>query len=60
MDEIAFQHEVSELVRWTKKFRRRNARRKGLDLCRMCGRLVKIGYVYCQECQMRIDGEDTP
>lgn len=52
--------EFSEYVGWERKFKRKNARRKGKDLCRLCGRLVRIGYVYCQACQRKIDGEDIP
>jgi len=56
--DIELQAEYNELERWTKKFRRKNARRRGMDLCRLCGKQIKIGYVYCQKCQEKVDGEE--
>jgi formamidopyrimidine-DNA glycosylase len=60
MSEIALQVEYAELERWTRKFRRKDAHRRSMDLCRLCGTLIRIGYVYCQKCQEKIDGEEDP
>ena len=60
MSETALQVEYAELERWTRKFRRKDAHRCGMDLCRSCGTLIRIGYIYCQKCQEKTDGEEDP